>query len=138
MQISISSISCPSCQGPLSPKRLHCSPCDLSIDGDFQATEFAALNREDLHFLRIFIHCEGSIREIESALGLSYPTIKSRLANVKKRLQLDGAPTIAASSGAKAPNSTKSPYRSVDDVLSALEGGEIDHAESLNLIRKLK
>lgn len=68
---------------------------------------------------------------MESALGLSYPTIKSRLANLKKRLALDGeiSPVDAA---------TVVEFKTVGDVLTALEQGEITHAESLKLIKKLK
>ena len=137
MQILTSSISCPNCEGALRPTRLHCRPCELSIEGDFQPSEFSTLNPEDLHFLRIFIHCEGSIREMESALGLSYPTIKSRLANLKKRLALDGAP-VASEAVAPSALPSRAGFRTIDDVLSALERREIDHAESLKLIRKLK
>ena len=120
-------MACPSCRGPLQPIRLHCTPCDLSVDGKFQTSEFANLGADDLHFLRIFIHCEGSIREMESALGLSYPTIKSRLANLKKRLSLDGEISTPVRD-----------LKTVGDVLTALERGEITHAESLRLIKKLK
>ncbi|CAN5663134.1 DUF2089 domain-containing protein [soil metagenome] len=137
MQILTSLISCPNCKGALHPTRLQCRPCDLSIEGDFQLTEFSCLNAEDLHFLRIFIHCEGSIREMESALGLSYPTIKSRLANLKKRLALDGA-AVVSEAVEPTVRSSRTGLQTIDEVLSALERGEIDHAESLKIIRKLK
>lgn len=137
MQILTSSISCPNCKGAVHPTRLQCRPCDLSIDGDFEPSEFSSLNPEDLHFLRIFIHCEGSIREMESALGLSYPTIKSRLANLKNRLALDGA-TVVSDVVEPTVRSSRTGFRTIDEVLSALERGEVDHAESLKLIRKLK
>lgn len=123
----VNQMTCPSCRGPLKPIRLLCTPCDLSVDGRFQVSEFSNLTPDDLHFLRIFIHCEGSIREMESALGLSYPTIKSRLANLKKTLTLDH----------EAPPPPRE-LKSVGEVLTALEKGEITHAESLKLIRKFK
>lgn len=131
MTHELTSLRCPSCHGSLTPSRLHCAPCDLSLDGRFTLNEFGRLTTDDLHFLRIFIHCEGSIREMESALGLSYPTIKSRLANLKKTLALDGE--IPASS-----LTVKDSFHSVNDVLSALEAGQITHAESVKLIKKLK
>lgn len=68
---------------------------------------------------------------MESALGLSYPTIKSRLANLKKTLSLDGeTPTP--------DDEAKPSLHTVNDVLSALEAGQITHAESVKLIKKLK
>jgi hypothetical protein len=78
-----SNIHCPSCNGQLRPKILVCENCDLTVEGPFQFNEFATLAAEDLHFLRIFIQSEGRIRDMEPALGLSYPTIRSRLAELK-------------------------------------------------------
>ena len=45
------------------------------------------LSPEHLQFIQLFIHCEGSIREMEKALGVSYPTVKARLAEVKAALE---------------------------------------------------
>src|SRR5277367_5593843 len=85
-------IRCPACQGSLVPSALHCNACDLTVTGDFVTNEFASLGQDDLHFLRIFVHCEGRIRDMESALGVSYPTIKARLAKLKETLAIDSAP----------------------------------------------
>ncbi len=136
--VPLSQISCPSCQGPVAPVRLHCRPCDLTIEGHFTTSEFASLAADDLHFLRIFVHCEGSIREMESALGLSYPTIKSRLANLKKRLTQDGSLPERPTAKTEPVGPSNHLYRTVDQVLTALEKGEIDHADSLKIIKKLK
>jgi len=86
MKINSSNISCPCCQGSLTPTALHCDACDVTVTGRFAANEFASLADDDLHLLRIFVRCEGHIREMESALGVSYPTIKARLATLKKTL----------------------------------------------------
>src|SRR4051812_24482547 len=101
MKVTPSNIRCPACQGALQPTVLSCTQCDLKVEGRFETNEFATLSPEDLHFLRIFIHSEGRIREMESALGLSYPTIRSRLSDLKKRLV--GAPASAASVEAVSP-----------------------------------
>lgn len=79
-------IRCPACQGPLLPTRLHCAACELALTGKFPTNEFAALGDDDLHFLRIFVLTEGRIRDMESALGVSYPTIKSRMTHLKATL----------------------------------------------------
>ena len=73
-----SNLACPSCQSLLQPKVLACPACDIKVEGPFQLNEFATLAQEDLHFLRIFVRCEGRIRDMESALGLSYPTVSAR------------------------------------------------------------
>ncbi|MDX9731095.1 MAG: DUF2089 family protein [Bdellovibrionales bacterium] len=87
-------MTCPACRGPLTTVALQCAPCDLKVEGKFPTfgpnsgptSEFQSLKEDELHFLRIFIHCEGSIREMESALGVSYPTIKARIAALKEKL----------------------------------------------------
>jgi hypothetical protein len=61
--------------------------------GEFADNEFAGLPEEDLHFLRIFVQCEGRIREMESAMGVSYPTIKARMAQLKAVLAQKSAPS---------------------------------------------
>lgn len=128
---------CPACHGPLVPRRLACTACDLSLEGPFSpahlttssaSNEFASLPDEDLHLLRIFVHCEGSIRQMESALGLSYPTIKSRLARLRERLK-------SVAPEAKVAANT---FASIEDVLAALERGEITAADSVELIRKMR
>lgn len=138
---------CPSCQGALAPRKLICTACDLTLEGSFAAAwspspdarnhgspnEFASLPDEDLHLLRIFVHCEGSIREMESALGLSYPTIKGRLARLRERLK-----TAAPSEPAQSPSAKSAKFRSVEDVLEALERGDITATESVQHIRKLR
>ena len=81
-----SNISCPSCHGPLSPRVLGCEPCDLKVEGHFAQSEFASLDAELTQFLRVFVFCEGRIRDMEKALGVSYPTVKARLNKLKNAL----------------------------------------------------
>ena len=80
---------------------------------------------------------------MESALGLSYPTIKSRLANLKKTLSSGVDAPVAKQVDAPVAKQTDTPapkteLKTVGDVLTALEQGAITHAESLKLIKKLK
>jgi hypothetical protein len=117
---------------------LECKPCELRLEGHFvteppTGNEFSNLPDEDLHLLRIFVHCEGSIREMESALGVSYPTIKSRLAKLRESLK----PVPSEPKAATKDNSARR-FKTIADVLSALEQKEIDHTESLRLIKEIK
>lgn len=119
------SISCPSCHGPLQPRVLACGRCDLRVEGRFEANEFAGLDEKLLHFLRIFVHCEGRIKDMEKALGVSYPTVKSTMAALKEALRL---PVEAVEPAAVA----------ADDVAAILEKmarGEIPYEEALQQIR---
>ena len=90
--------------------------------------EFATLSPEDLHFLRIFIRCEGRVRDMEPALGLSYPTIRSRLTQLKNKLAGDLETREEEQKNSKAP--------STEEVLARLEKGEIDFDQAMKLIKK--
>lgn len=132
MMDRISSVMlCPACHGPLHPTELACSACDIKVLGDFANSEFAVLSSDELHFLRIFIHCEGRIRDMESALGISYPTVKSRLASLKEKL--------GAGQGRNARSGTPE-HRSADredvaQILDAVERGDLAYDEALRRIR---
>jgi hypothetical protein len=125
-----SHILCPACHGPLLPVKLHCESCGISVSGRFAQNEFAGLGEDDLHFLRIFVLCEGRIRDMESALGVSYPTIKARLAQLRTTL---AAGRQAASGEDPAPRES-----SVSAVLMDLETGHISYQEAMASIRKLQ
>jgi hypothetical protein len=115
------------------PVELHCDACDISVTGRFTSNEFAALIEDDLHFLRIFIMCEGRIRDMESAMGVSYPTIKARMAEliatlVTARQALTGTPPAVPS-----PREL-----SVTAILKDLETGHISSIQAMESIKKLQ
>lgn len=114
---------------------LECNACELRLEGDFRQNEFAALEDEYLHLLRIFVTCDGRIREMEAALGVSYPTVKARLAELKTRLGLDGEIPSPNPSAPTTQTKTR-PHATEDmDVLDALDRGDVDFDEAL---RRLK
>lgn len=122
-----SNIRCPSCHGQLRPKILICENCELTVEGPFQFNEFATLSPEDLHFLRIFIQSEGRIRDMEPALGLSYPTIRSRLSELKNKL-----------SNQLLENEQSETKTKAQKTLELLESGKISFEEALAEIKKTK
>lgn len=121
-----SNILCPACHGLLSPSVLSCGHCNINVEGPFQLNEFATLPPEDLHFLRIFIQCEGRVRDMEPALGLSYPTIRNRLTELKNKL--------AVGLEAKAED-TSTKTSSTEEILARLEKGEITFDQAMKLIK---
>lgn len=122
-----SNILCPACHGLLSPTVLSCGHCNIRVEGPFELNEFATLSPDDLHFLRIFIRCEGRVRDMEPALGLSYPTIRSRLTQLKNKLVGD----FEAREENKKPEAP-----STEEVLARLEKGEITFDQAMKLIKK--
>jgi hypothetical protein len=87
---------------------LRCADCGLEVATRYAGNEFAGLTDEQLHLLRIFVLCEGRIRDMEAALGVSYPTVKARLASLRIGLGLDGSAPDGANAETGSPNeSTK-------------------------------
>ena len=126
-------IRCPSCNGQLYPRVLVCDSCGLKVEGEFVLNEFDSLSPDELHFLRVFVQCEGRIRDMEAALGVSYPTVKGLLASIKDKLS-QRSPRFAAS----APQSSEERgggNETPDEILDRLEKGEINYKDAVRFLR---
>ena len=77
---------CPVCHDDLFVTRLVCRNCGTAIEGRFTMGRFSQLTPEQLHFVEIFIRCEGKLNRVQEELGLSYPTVRSRLDDVIRAL----------------------------------------------------
>ena len=71
--------TCPVCASELAVTRLHCRSCGTTLEGDFSVGRFGRLNREQLTLLESFLRSRGNLREMERELGISYPTVRSRV-----------------------------------------------------------
>ena len=71
--------TCPVCANELAVTRLHCRSCGTTLEGDFSVGRFGRLNREQLTLLESFLRSRGNLREMERELGISYPTVRSRV-----------------------------------------------------------
>ena len=131
------SLPCPSCGGGLIPRVLECNTCGTRVETR-GSNEFAHLDDETLHMLRIFVRCEGRIRDMEAALGVSYPTVKSRLARLREQVSTN----IEAGEAAPAANDTSQlkgqPARTASEVLDALDRDEVDYETALAQLKALK
>ena len=142
-------IRCPSCNGQLYPRVLVCESCGLKVEGEFVLNEFDSLSPDELHFLRVFVQCEGRIRDMEAALGVSYPTVKGLLAAIKDKLS-QRSPRFAATApraesdaaegvGAGSPNARgTSVDASADEILDQLESGQLSYKEAVRLLRSAR
>ena len=70
---------CPICAEALSVARLECASCGTRIEGSFALGRFHQLTAEQLDFLETFIKARGNFKDVERELGISYPTVRSRL-----------------------------------------------------------
>jgi hypothetical protein len=71
--------TCPVCASELAVTRLHCGSCGTTLEGDFSVGRFGRLNREQLTILESFLRSRGNLRDMERELGISYPTVRSRV-----------------------------------------------------------
>ena len=133
-------VRCPSCNGQLYPRTLVCDSCGLKVEGDFVMNEFGSLTPDELHFLRVFIYCEGRIRDMEAALGVSYPTVKGHLASIKEKLNLSGPRFQGTAHEHGAPQGSQVPLEDApaDEVLEKLESGQISYKDAVKLLKGKK
>jgi hypothetical protein len=121
---------CPVCGDKLSITKLGCPHCLTAIEGDFHPCEFCRLPEDDLYFIKVFIKCRGNIKDVEKELGISYPTVRSKLDCVIKEL------------GFEVPNKdvTKEKERKEtlkNEILDQLSKGEITAKEAAEKIKSL-
>ena len=79
--------TCPVCQGELMISRLHCRSCGTALEGEFGVGRFGCLSREQLALLESFLRSRGNLKEMERELGISYPTVRSRLDKIIEALR---------------------------------------------------
>ena len=107
----------PAFQQPMLPHGLRCR-CGVRVDGPLQINEFANLDQG----LRMFVLMEGRITDLEKALGISYPAVKSRIRELKSALHLhDEDPGDRQSRISGLLDELESGDLSTDDMISRLQ-----------------
>ena len=121
---------CPNCQQPLRATELTCSACRLRVQGQFErGCKFCALDPQQRHLLDVFLSCRGVIREMEKALGVSYPTVRARVDTLL--IALGYAPTKAEAESREELAARRK------DVLDRLEAGELTADQAAAELREL-
>ncbi len=105
--------ACPVCQGELIAVRLECRACGIGIDGRFEAAGVSGLSHEQIQFVEVFVRNRGIIRDVESELGVSYPTVRSMLDDVVESME-------------RAATASEPPEDKKGKILSSLQRGDID------------
>ena len=91
---------CPVCNTTLEIIEYHCPNCDTTIRGKFEVGDLASLTTSQQEFVKVFVCCQGNIKEVEKVLKISYPTVKNRLSEItlilcpKARIKEDTTSTI--------------------------------------------
>lgn len=86
----------------------------IRIAGEFGLPPLAHLTYEDQVFVAEFVRSHGSIKHMEKAFGISYPTVKNRLNKVIQQLHLAQVQQVAEH----------------DEIFDLLERGEISADEA--------
>jgi len=83
---------------PFVVERVRLTDKDIAIEGAFAPPQLARLAADDQVFIAAFLRSHGSIKEMEQMFGVSYPTIKARLARIAASLEfIDESPAPARS-----------------------------------------
>ena len=128
--------TCPVCSSELAVTRLHCRSCGTTLEGDFSVGRFGRLSRDQMTLLESFLRSRGNLRDMERELGISYPTVRSRVEALVRALGFgprgdedDTDDTSAAASAA--PTETR------EAILERLVRHEISAEEAALAIRAL-
>jgi len=122
--------TCPVCSGELAVTRLRCRTCGTTLEGDFSVGRFARLDRDQLALLESFLRSRGNLREMERELGISYPTVRSRVEALVRSLGF--GPRIDEDDAA-----STEPAPSREEILERLARREISAEEAAQAIRAL-
>ena len=121
MELRVS--KCPACGNTqFEIQRLGCTSCQTRIEGHFSVSRLATLPEEQVAFVETFLKCRGNIKEVERELGISYPTVRSRLDKVITLLGLG-------------PDEASQSRR---EILEALERKEMTPEEAVQALKDLK
>ncbi|MBL1410613.1 DUF2089 family protein [Sphingobacterium faecale] len=72
-------VRCPSCDEKLQVAKLNCGNCGTEVSGVYRLPVYMQLNLEEQEFVLEFLLSSGSIKDMASKLGKSYPTVRNRL-----------------------------------------------------------
>ena len=68
---------------------MTCDRCHVSIDATFPMSRLASLPVEHQRFIEMFVLAGGNLKEVAEHVGVSYPTLRSRLDKVIEALRVE-------------------------------------------------
>src|SRR5262245_19891527 len=112
---------CPYCHEAMVVSEMTCERCRLAISAAFPMSRLAGLPVEHQRFIEMFVLASGNLKEIAEQVGVSYPTIRSRLDKVIELLRAEIAKT----------------QRVRGNVLDAVEPGKANAEDAARLIKRI-
>ena len=112
---------CPYCGAAMAITQMTCGPCRVSVQASFPMSRLAGLPVEHQRFIEMFVLAGGNLKEIAEQVGVSYPTIRSRLDKVIEALRGEISKT----------------QRVRGSVLDAVEPGKTTAEDAARLIKRI-
>ena len=112
---------CPYCGTPMTVSEMSCADCGVAIGAPFPMSRLAGLPVEHQRFIEMFVLASGNLKEIAERVGVSYPTIRSRLDRVIETLRGQIAKT----------------QRVRGSLLDAVEPGKTNAEEAARIIKRI-
>jgi hypothetical protein len=127
--------TCPVCAGELEISRLHCGTCGTTIEGQFGVGRFGRLSHEQMALLESFLRSRGNLKEMERALGISYPTVRARVESLVQALGLADGETVELVVEGEPAGLSDDLAAARREILERLAKGEIDAAGAAEALR---
>lgn len=121
---------CPLCSGALEVTEASCLDCGVQMRGHFELAPYRNLDADQLRFLETFLRCRGVIRDVEAALGVSYPTVRGRLDALLNALGFSGE-------AQPAPPTAEEKAARRREILAAIQDGSMDADAGLSALQDL-
>ncbi len=126
---------CPVCNEKLHITKLGCPRCSTSIEGVYQPCEFCRMEKDELEFVKVFITCRGNIKDVEKAMGISYPTVRSKLDSVINTLGY--TLPVSKKSKEEVEVETRAKAKAKAEIIEKLASGEMTAADATKAINEL-
>ena len=108
---------CPACSGPLRVQRLHCAACGTDVEGQYRPCAVCTLDAASRALFDLFLQARGNLKDVQRALGVSYPTVRQRIEELFRVLEGDAGPLDTA------------------EILARVRRGELSVDEAEQLLR---
>ena len=120
---------CPVSGGELYVSEVTCEESGVVIRGKFKLPQGSGLSDEERKFLNVFLRARGVISTVEKEMGMSYPTVRSKLDALLESMSLS---PIKADEKKRKKTAEKKRR-----ILKELEEGNITPEEAKEKIRGL-
>ena len=85
-------IRCPSCEQQLKVAKMICTHCATEVSGQYKLPPLMQLDADEQDFVLQFLLNSGSLKEMATQMGKSYPTVRNRLDDLINKIKAYAKP----------------------------------------------